>query len=170
MIATGYTRALEVYYTSGMPLSRFTVPAAPRADLQVLILGLSRPREELYTRIDARVNLMFQTGLCREVENLVRIGYLPHDPGFRGIGYREFFERYREASSENEPTDSGRFADWVASLDDSTAQTIKEEIKKNSRHYAKRQTTFFRQLPEVQWFDPDGSQTIADSIGRFWEN
>ncbi|HUX13907.1 MAG TPA: tRNA (adenosine(37)-N6)-dimethylallyltransferase MiaA, partial [Spirochaetia bacterium] len=164
------SRALEVYYTSGTPLSRFLVPSVPRSDLQVLILGLNRPREQLYTRIDARVNLMFQTGLCSEVEKLVRSGYLPHDPGFRGIGYREFFERYREASSENDPADSDRFADWVASLDDSNATAIKEKIKTNSRHYAKRQTTFFKRLPEVKWVDPDASQAIADRIGRFWEN
>ncbi len=163
-------RALEVYYASGTPLSRFRVPQEPRKDLDVLRIGLNRPRQELYARIDRRVETMFESGLVAEVENLVRSGYLPQDPGFRGIGYREFSDWYRRAEPGAEEGGSDRFTDWLSSLDESTGEEIKAEIKRDSRRYAKRQITFFKQIPDIRWFHPQEVGAISQAIGQFWRN
>ncbi|WP_455383276.1 tRNA (adenosine(37)-N6)-dimethylallyltransferase MiaA [Salinispira pacifica] len=163
-------RALEVYYATGKPLSRFEVPDTPRSDLDVLVIGLNRPREELYRRIDARVEAMFESGLRAEVEQLVRIGYMPQDPGFRGIGYREFYEAFKEIGGEPESSGTDRFAAWLSSLDGDELEAIKESIKTDSRRYAKRQITFFKQIPDINWFHPDQVSDVAAAVERFWEN
>ncbi|MFW5828154.1 MAG: tRNA (adenosine(37)-N6)-dimethylallyltransferase MiaA, partial [Alkalispirochaeta sp.] len=67
-------RALEVYHTSGRPLSSYTVPSTPRSGVTPVIVGLYRPREELYQRIAARVDRMFEEGLPDEVVRVVECG------------------------------------------------------------------------------------------------
>ena len=119
-------RALEVYESSGRPLSSFRMPDTVRPGLKPLIIGLYRPRRELYQRVDRRVEEMFAQGLTREVESLRNAGYTASDPGMRAIGYREFFQ-----APEREETD---------------VEGIMARIQKNSRRYAKRQLTFFRAI------------------------
>ena len=84
-------RALEVLRLSGRPLSSYGVSSPPRPQYRFLVIGLSRPREELYTRIQKRCAAMFAQGLPDEVRRLHGAGYTPRDPGLRAIGYREFF-------------------------------------------------------------------------------
>ena len=138
------TRALEVYRTSGRPLSSFPVPESVREGMDPLIIGLTREREELYARIDRRVELMFEQGLTDEVRELMQAGYTEQDPGMRGIGYREFFLMRR----------------WGCL----TVEAVKELIKRNTRRYAKRQITFFRHIPSVHWFSPSRSAEIRTFI------
>ncbi len=128
-------RALEVIETSGKPLSAFRVPDVPRADVDFLTVGLLRPREELYRRIDARVDAMFRRGLPGEAAGLMKAGLTENDPGMKGIGYREFFLMKRDGCSR--------------------LKDIADRIKADSRRYAKRQITFFRSLPGVTWVHPD---------------
>jgi len=128
-------RALEVYRVSGRPRSSFVNPGVPREGYRFLRIGLERPRDELYRRIDRRVQEMLAAGLASEVNGLLARGYRSGDPGMRGIGYREFLE-LRQAGSLSEPE-------------------VEEAIKRNSRRYAKRQITFFRSLPGVQWRSPE---------------
>ena len=139
-------RALEVYRASGRPLSSFANPDRPRADYSVLTLGLARERPELYRRIDARVEGMFAAGLPREVSGLLARGYGPGDPGLRGIGYREFFVMQRGC--------------W-------TLTDLREAIQRDSRHFAKRQITFFKSLPGVEWLPAGEPERIARRIGEF---
>ena len=139
-------RALEVYRASGRPLSSFANPGRPRADYAFLTLGLTRERPELYSRIDARVEGMFAAGLCREVAGLLARGYGPGDPGLRGIGYREFFLLQRGC--------------W-------TLAELREAIQRHSRHYAKRQITFFKSLPGVEWLPAGEPERIAGRIAGF---
>ena len=139
-------RALEVYRASGRPLSSFSNPGRPRADYAFLTLGLTRERPELYSRIDARVEGMFAAGLCREVAGLLARGYGPGDPGLRGIGYREFFLLQRGC--------------W-------TLAELREAIQRHSRHYAKRQITFFKSLPGVEWLPAGEPERIAGRIAGF---
>ena len=127
-------RALEVYHTSGRPLSEYTVPKTPRSDRDIVAVGLYRERGELYRRIDERVDAMFEAGLPREVELLARRGYGASAAGMRAIGYREFF-------SVGGPPPWGAVA----------LEHIRRAIARNSRRYAKRQETFFRRLPGVRW-------------------
>lgn len=140
-------RALEVYEVSGKPLSAFPVSLMPRRDMDFLIIGLRRDREELYRRIDSRVEEMLRAGLVAEVKGLARTGRTGGEPGMRGIGYREFFEL---------------LADGCLRIRDAV-----EKIKTDSRRYAKRQITFFQSLPNVKWLHPEADEEILSLIRGF---
>jgi tRNA dimethylallyltransferase len=127
-------RALEVCRSSGLPLSSFSPPAAPRSGYRFLIVGIRRPRNELYRLVAARCDDMFRRGLYGEVRGLFQRGYTPRDPGLRAIGYREFFIE----------TQSG----YEISGD---IPGVKNLVERNSRHYVKRQETFFSSIPQVVW-------------------
>jgi tRNA dimethylallyltransferase len=137
-------RALEVREASGKALSEMKVPGVPRTDMDFLIIGLRRGREELYSRINSRVDDMFRNGLVREIKNLLRRGLRETDPGMRGIGYREFFDLKRNGCLRIKDT--------------------AEQIKTDSRRYAKRQLTFFNTIPGVVWFHPDDETGIRRYI------
>lgn len=152
-------RALEVLYETGKPRSAFAVPAEPRRDMRILTVGLSRERSELYSRINARVEEMVSAGLPDEVRRLTAMGYAPPDPGMRAIGYREFFrEPPGTPSSRERPPLRDLGTDLPA---------ITTAIQRNSRRYAKRQLTFFRKLPGVEWFEPEDAHRIGDRIRDF---
>lgn len=122
-------RTLEVALLSGRPISWWhrEAPAdGPPLDGVVVVLEL--PREELDRRIDARVLRMVERGLVEEVRRLSEEGYGPGDPGMTGTGYREVLAHLR----------------GECTLDEAV-----EEIQANTRRYARRQLTWFRnQLPE----------------------
>ena len=146
-------RALEIYHSCGVPRSRFLRPASLRSDVAPLIIAIDRPRSELYRRINQRVRRMFEQGLVAEVQTLAAAGYGPDAPGLRAIGYREFFEHPRVAAEG-----------VAAARDPEVAGAIETAIARNSRRYAKRQLTFFRQMPSVQWIDADSHQQIAERV------
>ena len=135
-------RALEVLRLSGKPLSSFGLSGAAangasgptRPCYRFLVVGLFRPREELYRRINERCAAMFALGLSDEVRRLHEAGYSPRDPGLRAIGYREFFV-------EDEP------GEYRLSQDIDGVQAL---VAQNSRRYAKRQITFFASLPDAK--------------------
>ena len=143
------TRALEVYHATGRPLSSYEVPGTPRKKWDCLVIGLHRERGELYGRIDERVERMFREGLVEEVRGLVEQGYTEEDPGMKGIGYREFF-RMRRAGEH-------------------TLEDVKEEIQRNSRRYAKRQSTFFRRIAQAHFIRPGEKDRIRELTGHFLE-
>ncbi|MDR1279019.1 MAG: tRNA (adenosine(37)-N6)-dimethylallyltransferase MiaA, partial [Treponema sp.] len=145
-------RALEVYRLSGRPLSGYRrFGRGPQDRFRFLIIGLERPREELYRRINERSAAMFRSGLPAEAEALWKKGYSPRDPGLRAIGYREFF-------IEDSPG-TYRFARDAASVEALTAQ--------NSRRYAKRQITYFASLPGVKWMSADDPEGIRTELQNF---
>jgi tRNA dimethylallyltransferase len=139
-------RALEVFRSSGRPLSAFTNPTAPRRDYGFLLLGLTRERGQLYARIEQRVEQMFRQGLVGEAGSLLNRGLGFDDPGMRGIGYREFFELRKGCT---------------------TLAAVKELIKRNSRRYAKRQITFFKSLADVRWLEPEEVDSACNLIRSF---
>ncbi len=116
-------RALEVFYISGKPLSSIQVPSILRKEYDFCMIILERERKELYKRIDMRVEQMFKNGLAREIEELKNSGYDKDTPGMKAIGYCEFF---------TEPK--------------SSLNSIKSKIKLNSRHYAKKQYTYMKNI------------------------
>jgi tRNA dimethylallyltransferase len=126
------TRAVEITRLTGRPLADFAAPLAPRSAFRFAVIGVERPREELAARIGARVDAMMAAGLAEEAAALRRAGYGADAPGMRAIGYREFFEA----------ADGG-------------PNRIAEAIKGDTRRYAKRQMTFFRGLPGIEWMPPD---------------
>lgn len=143
-------RALEVYRCTGKPLSSFAPPDKPRENYRFLSIGLQRPREELYSRINKRVERMIEQGLEQEVQQLHRDGARRDFPSMKAIGYREFFPEKGEGLLP--------------------AAQIMPKIQQNTRRYAKRQMTFFRSMPEVQWYNPDKIDDLATRIEEFWNN
>lgn len=142
------TRALEVLRLTGRPLSSFAVPASPRPGYDLLCIGLERPREELYARIDARVDALFAAGLAGEVRRLLAGGFSEGDPGMEAIGYREFLEARRLGCPRQ--------------LD------VREAVARNSRRYARRQMVFFRSLPSVEWFSAQNAEGIRRRIAEWY--
>lgn len=121
-------RALEVYRSSGKPISEWrkkTMPLRPFRQIKCL---LDMDRAALYARINERVDKMMEQGLVEEVRALLSKGYSPDLPALQAIGYAEI----------------------VAYLQGKTnLQTAVELIKQHSRNYAKRQLTFFRREPDI---------------------
>ena len=140
-------RALEVFYSSGSPLSDFKLPDTVRSGYRFLLIGLIRDRAELYERINGRVEAMFRAGLPEEYKKLRAMGYRSACPGLSAIGYREF--------------------SLMEELGSLTLNDVKELIKQNSRNYAKRQITFFKALPDVHWMHPDQWQDAVEMVSNF---
>jgi tRNA dimethylallyltransferase len=139
-------RALEVFQATGRSLFSYAWPRAPRTDMRFLLVGLDRPRAELYQRIAERVDAMFESGLIGEVKGLLDRGFLPRDPGMRGIGYREILDMRRGCDT---------FAE------------VRGKIAQSTRRYAKRQLTFFRAVPNVCWTSPESTDAIQARLEAF---
>jgi tRNA dimethylallyltransferase len=145
---TRVIRALEVFELTGRPMSRIRAEWRP-VRWPHLSFGLSRPREELYRRIDARVDAMARAGLREEVQGLLESGVPAGAPGLRTIGYRETV-----AHLAGELT-----------LDQALAL-----VKRNTRRYAKRQMTWFRRVPDSRWITLGGPHEAASLIVRNWRS
>lgn len=141
------TRALEVYYQSGRPLSSFTPSHQYREGINPLIIGLSRDKDVLDSRIKQRVDIMFDEGLVDEIRTLMRMGASLEWPGMQGIGYKEFLTAQE---------------DGCYSL-----RSIKKAIVHNSIKYAKRQMTFFRSFANTHWVDADDINTIKNLVSSY---
>ncbi len=139
-------RALEVFYSSGKPLSSYAVPDKLRQGFDFCTIILTRKREELYDRINSRVDAMFEMGLEKEVLGLEKEGIGSDAPGMKAIGYGEFFS---------------------CTKGDGYLDAVKEKIKMDSRRYAKRQYTFMRGIPNALTFDMDDKELIMQEILRF---
>ena len=126
-------RAIEVFETTGKPLSSMGEERR-EGPYRMLVYGLSLPRELMYARINARVDQMMADGLVDEVKALLAGGVEPRREGgaMQAIGYKEIVAALR------------------GEMDMDTAVAL---IKQSSRRYAKRQWTWFRHDPRVQWFD-----------------
>jgi tRNA dimethylallyltransferase len=134
-------RALEVYRSSGQPLSSFAASGSRehRPSYCFFTIGLTCSREILYERINLRCANMFRGGLADEVRALHEAGYKPSDPGLKAIGYKEFFVHDETGS--------------VQLSKDLTE--VERLIARNSRRYAKRQILYFSSLPDVFWVETD---------------
>ena len=124
-------RALEICETAGRPYSSFLTRKKRERDFRIIKIGLRRTRDDLYQRINTRVDDMIRMGL--ENEALQLIGYR-HLNALNCVGYRELFE----------------FFDGTISREKAI-----ELIKRNSRRYAKRQMTWWSKDEEIIWFNPD---------------
>lgn len=142
-------RALEVWEVTGKPISDLHHGAEEPANFKPLFFALTRDRDILYRRIDARVDEMVHAGLVEEVERLVEMGYGRELNALRTVGYQEVLDY---------------FAEFIA-YDD-----MVNAIKRNSRRYAKRQLTWFRRDERVQWLDMEKlrertiEQMLVDSV------
>ena len=140
-------RGLEIFYTTGIPWSRhLTDQRKNTTQYQTLKIGLTRPRQELYERIDKRVCLMAEQGLLDEVKMLLAMGYAKELKAMQSIGYRHMIN----------------FLDkkWT------WEQTL-EMLARDTRHYAKRQFTWFNNDKEISWYDVRQQDTLLKEIKRF---
>lgn len=144
---TRIVRALEVIYLSGKRFSQIRAEHAFRdRPYDELLLCLTPPREELYKRIDQRVDSMIESGLLEEVSNLFQRGYARGLKSMQSLGYRH----------------AGLILDGELEHDDAVRL-----MKRDTRRYAKRQFTWFRSEPEAMWFDPDDYEGIGCMVSRF---
>ena len=146
-------RALEVFYSSGKALSSYAVPDKLRSCYDFCIIVLTRSREDLYSRINARVDAMFDLGLCKEVLDLKKQGIGRDSPAMKAIGYGEFFDCQPGIEALEAAQNSGYL------------DAVKEKIKADSRRYAKRQLTWFSRRKEaVRLFhdDPGGTERLTE--------
>lgn len=134
-------RALEVCLTTGKPYSWFRQRTAIDRPFSTKLIALQRPREELYNRIDQRVELMLTNGLVDEVRSLMPYRYTP---ALQTVGYKEVF-----------PYLDGEYDyDMMVDL-----------LKRNSRRYAKRQLTWFRHQNRFDWINADEREAVLAAIG-----
>ncbi len=140
-------RALEIYLSSGVTKTEWDRRSRLRpAPFDATVIALEREREELYSRIDRRVDIMMEMGLEAEVRGLVDSGALPRSStAAQAIGYKELIEYF----------------DGKSSLDDAIAL-----IKQSSRRYAKRQLTWFRRNPDVNWINSAGNFEVIVNIAK----
>lgn len=133
-------RALEVFYTSGTPITRFKLNNTRNRPFQPINIALDRDRTELYQRIDQRMDIMLQEGLVEEAKSV--IAYREHH-ALKTVGYREVYSYLDGEYGEAE---------------------MVRLLKQNSRRYAKRQLTWFRHQGNFEWFHPDEYDRILEYV------
>jgi tRNA dimethylallyltransferase len=146
-------RALEVYELTGKPISEIQEPRRLSREQSrdsvagsFVLIGLNLPRPELYARIEQRVDNMLAKGLIEEVKGLLAKGYSKDLPSFQALGYKEAVE----------------FLDGRWTMDE-----MVNELKKRTRHFARRQMTWFKRFENVKWFDAKvDTAEILDYINK----
>ena len=141
-------RCFEIYKLTGQTLTeQNALSHLEKADFETLCLGVNYlDRERLYERINKRVDIMLKNGLLEEAretfENQNRKG------GFQAIGHKELYGFFKEESSLEEAT---------------------ENLKRQTRRYAKRQLTWFRRDQRINWIYADGGLDVIDEATRLTE-
>lgn len=133
-------RALELFETSGKPLTELRQGKTTERPFRMVKVGLDLPRQKLYEQIDRRTDDMFARGLVDEARRLYP---LRDRQALQTVGYREVF----------------RYLDGEYDL----AEAVRL-VKRNTRHYAKRQLTWFKKDPNFSWFSPDDFDQIATFV------
>jgi tRNA dimethylallyltransferase len=134
--------ALEICSSTGKPYSSFRTGIKKQRPFRIVKIGLNRPRAELYERINQRVDQMIADGLIYEARQLYQYRHLN---ALNTVGYKELFA----------------FFDGEYDLERAV-----ELIRQNSRHYAKRQMTWFNRDKEIQWFQPGQFDDIVRAINN----
>lgn len=127
-------RALEVYYATGQKISSLRSKPRVPAEFPFAVFGLNWDRENLYKRIEDRVEAMLAAGLQKEVEEILASGINSNANALQTVGYKEMILHLRDKISYEE---------------------MVEKIKQHTRNFAKRQITWFRKDERVQWIDVD---------------
>lgn len=133
-------RALEVYETTGKPFSSYRIKRANPRPFHIIKIGLDIARDELYERVNHRVDMMMEAGLLEEVKSLLPYRDLN---ALNTVGYSELFD-YLEGKISLE-----------AAID---------QIKQNTRRFAKRQLTWFKRQNDIKWFEPGEAEKIIKFV------
>jgi len=137
-------RALEIFHLTGKTMQDYQRKQQPDLMYETALVGLTMDREKLYERINLRVDIMVKQGLLDEVKSLYNQG-LRDCQSIQAIGYKEIYD----------------YLDEKVTLDDAV-----EQLKQNSRRYAKRQLTWFRNKMDVKWFDMTYVNDLAKKIAE----
>ena len=132
--------ALEICYMTGKTYTSFRTQKHKERPFRIIQIGLTREREELYDRINRRVDEMMQEGLLEEAKSVYPFKHLN---SLNTVGYKEIFNYFD--------------GEW--SLDFAI-----EKIKQNSRIYSRKQMTWFKRNPNIQWFHPEQKEEIMNYI------
>ena len=135
-------RALEICETTGLPYSSFMKKQKSIRDFRIIKIGLERERDDLYSRINSRVDIMIGMGLEKEARSLYSLRHLN---ALNTVGYKELFEYF-----------DGNI----------TYEKAVELIRRDTRRYAKRQMTWWAKDKEIIWFNPDNQEEIIGFIER----
>ncbi len=139
-------RALEVFHSTGKPLSEhFFKTQSFVKDFHILKIGLKLESKVLYQKIEERVEKMFERGIVDEVQTLRDSGIPEDAPPFRALGYKHILKLLNKEISQEE---------------------AKSLTKRDTRHYAKRQMTWFRKMEGIQWFSPLEFPSIAEYVQK----
>ncbi|MCD8265182.1 MAG: tRNA (adenosine(37)-N6)-dimethylallyltransferase MiaA [Tannerellaceae bacterium] len=134
--------AVEICRQTGKPFSFFRTNKAKKRPFKIIKIGLTRDREELYNRINLRVDQMIANGLIEEARQVYPYRQLN---SLNTVGYKELFQYF-----DNE---------WELDF-------AIEKIKRNSRVYARKQMTWFKRDQEISWFHPEEEKNILDYIHK----
>ena len=132
--------AMEICYMTGHPYTKYRAHQQAARPFHVIKIGLTRDREELYDRINRRVDAMMSEGLLDEVRRMLPYR---HENALNTVGYKEMFE----------------YLDGNMSLEEAV-----ERIKGSTRRYCRKQLTWFKRDPSVHWFHPDAYDDIIRHI------
>ena len=132
--------ALEICYMTGQTYTSFRTRSTKERPFHIIKVGLTRDREELYDRINRRVDIMMQDGLLEEARHVYAYKHLN---SLNTVGYKEMF----------------KYLDGEWDLDFAI-----EKIKQNSRIYSRKQMTWFRRDTDIRWFHPDQKEKIMQHI------
>jgi tRNA dimethylallyltransferase len=135
-------RALEVFLLTGMPITELHKQTKPPEET-FLQFGLDRTREELYHALDTRSEEMLSEGMVDETRKVLAMGFLPSAPGLQSLGYREIVAHLEGALPWDE---------------------VRESLKRNTRHYAKRQLTWFRRDTRIRWIPAKEKEFVPAMI------
>ena len=135
-------RAVEVCLTTGRPYSSLRKGGAKKRDFEIVKIGVDYPREELYERINCRVDLMMEAGLEAEARAMLPYRHLN---ALQTVGFSELFDYFDGTISKGEAV---------------------ELIKRNSRRYAKRQMTWFRRDKDIRWFTKPTAEEVIDYLTK----
>lgn len=133
-------RALEVIFTTGHRFSEQR--GSGDSPYQLITIGLTRPREELYQRVDERIDKMFADGLVDEVKGLLEQGYSPTLPSMSAIGYRECVSVAKGSM---------------------TVEQAKVEMRRSTRVFVRRQSNWFKESDaSIHWFHPEREKLLNE--------
>ena len=142
-------RALEVYRLSGRRMSEFQEEHGfAERSFSALILGLNRDRDVLYRRIEERIEWQLAHGLTKETQQLLAQGYQRDSAAMKGLGYRQVAEHL-----------AGEY---------DVAEMVRR-FKRDTRHFSKRQMTWFRKEPGIQWLTIEDSESVQHTAARVIE-
>lgn len=135
-------RALEMILATGQSITTFRSKNKVTRPFEIIKYAMDWPRETLYQRINQRVDDMVQNGIVEEARMLLPFRKLN---ALQTVGYKEFFDYFDGKTN---------------------IETAIDELKKNTRHYAKRQITWFKKDPDFQWVASDALETILNKVSQ----